>query len=86
VLVTAGLLLLFQGAITLAAKPLRPFAQNEMLVDELTAAGGAILVGIGIGLIGLKDLHTANYLPALILAPAVGYLFRRFERKPVVQG
>lgn len=85
VLVTAALLLLFQGAITLMAKPLRPLVKDTVLIDELSAAGGAILLGIGIGLIGLKDLHTANYLPALILAPCVAWLFRRFERKtPVI--
>src|SRR5947209_320715 len=69
VLVTAGLILIFQGAITLAAKPLRPLLHEGFLIDELTASGGAILFAIGIGLIGLKDLHTSNYLPALLLAP-----------------
>jgi uncharacterized protein len=83
VLVTAVLLFLFQGALTLSARPLRSLAQNEFLIDELTAAGGAILVGIGIGLIGLKDLHTANYLPALFLAPLVAVAFKRFESAKV---
>lgn len=80
VLVTAGLLLFFQGALTLLARPLRPLVQDHTLIDELSAAGGAILVGIGIGLLGIKDLRTANYLPALVLAPLVSLLFRRLER------
>jgi uncharacterized protein len=83
VLVTAGLVLIFQGAITFLAKPLKPLTENPVMLDELTASGGAILLGIGIGLIGLKDLHTANYLPALILAPVLGLLFKRIESAKV---
>jgi uncharacterized membrane protein YqgA involved in biofilm formation len=85
VMATALLLLIFQGVLTLLAKPLRPLAENTFLIDELTAAGGAILVGIGIGLIGLKDLHTANYLPALFLAPLVALAFKRFENAKVIE-
>jgi uncharacterized membrane protein YqgA involved in biofilm formation len=83
VLVTAVLLLVFQGAITLLARHLRFLSDQPFLIDELTAAGGAILLGIGIGLIGIKDLHTANYLPALVLAPIVATLFRRIENAKV---
>jgi uncharacterized membrane protein YqgA involved in biofilm formation len=81
VLVTAALVLIFQGALTLLARPLRGLAQNGLLLDELTAAGGAILLGIGIHLLDLKDLHTANYLPALVLAPVVAVGLRRLERR-----
>jgi len=81
VLVTAVLLLVFQGALTLLARKLKPLADRAELLDELTASGGAILIGIGIGLIGLKDLHTANYLPTLVLAPCVAALFVMLERR-----
>lgn len=83
VLVTAGLILVFQGGLTLLARPLKPLAQNPILLDELSASGGAILLGIGIGLIGIKDLHTANYLPALFLAPMVALAFKRIENAKV---
>lgn len=83
VLVTAAMLLVFQGILTLLARPLRSLARDAAMLDELTAAGGAILLGIGIGLIGLKDLRLANYLPALALAPLISLLFRRFERAKV---
>jgi uncharacterized protein len=81
VLVTAGLLLVFQTALTLLTRKLKPLADNPIMLDELTAAGGAILAGIGIGLIGLKDLHTANYLPALFLAPILALGFSRLEKR-----
>jgi uncharacterized membrane protein YqgA involved in biofilm formation len=83
VLVTALLLLLFQGALTLLARPLKPLVQNEWLIDELTASGGAILFGIALGLLGLANLHTANYLPALVLAPLVALGFKRMENAKV---
>lgn len=83
VLVTAALVLVFQGALTLCARPLKPLADNPTVIDEVTAAGGAIMLGIGIGLLGLKDLHTANYLPALVLAPLAGLGFKKMENAKV---
>jgi len=83
VLVTAALLLIFQGALTFLAQPLRRLTEEPFMIDELEAAGGAILLGIGIGLIGLIDLHTANYLPALFLAPLVAFGFKQIENAKV---
>jgi uncharacterized membrane protein YqgA involved in biofilm formation len=81
VLLTAGLLLLFQGAITLAARPLRKIARDEGALDEISGTGGAILLATGIGLVGLKDLHPANYLPAVFLAPVIALAARRLSRE-----
>ena len=39
------------------------------------------MIGTAIKLIGLKDLHIANYLPALFLAPFVTLAFGRLERR-----
>lgn len=80
VLVCAILVLVFQGLLTLGARQLRFLTDHEDRLDELTAAGGAILLGTGIGLLGLKDLHTANYLPALALAPAIATVASRLNR------
>jgi len=80
VLVTAFLLLIYQGAITLAARPLRPLAEDEELLSETTATGGAILFATGLGLLEIKDLQTANYLPAVFLAPILVMLGRKLNR------
>ena len=69
--VTAVLLLIFQGALTLAAKPLRPLAQHPSAMAEATAAGGALLMATAFGMLGIKDLFPTNYLPAIFLAPAL---------------
>jgi len=84
VLVTALLVLLFQGTLTLLARYLRPLAQDEETLAETSGTGGALLLGTGIGLIGLKDLQTANYLPAVFIAPLLVVLFRRLSRRPAV--
>lgn len=87
VLVTAALLFLLQGALTLLARFLAPLARNEAALAELSAAGGAILIGTGFGLLDIANLHTANYLPAIFIAPGLAILARwipqRFgARKP----
>ena len=83
VVVTAFLLLIYQGAITLAARPLKPLAEDEDILGETTATGGAILFATGLGLLGIKDLETANFLPAVFLAPIFVILGRKMVKKKV---
>ena len=59
-------ILVYQGALTLLSVLIQPYVTEELL-NELTGCGGCIIVMIGINLIGLKKIKTANYLPALIL-------------------
>lgn len=80
VLVTAVLVFLFQGGLTLLAKQLRPLAADEECLAGLSGAGGAILMATGLGLIGLTDLHTANYLPAIFLAPLLVLAARKLPK------
>jgi uncharacterized membrane protein YqgA involved in biofilm formation len=69
VLFSAVFLLVFQGAITLLASRLKWLRDDEQLLNEFTAVGGLMILSIGISLLGLKQMPTANYLPALILVP-----------------
>ena len=59
-------ILLYQGALTLAAGFLKPFVSDLMLA-ELTGIGGAFVLMIGLNLLGLKKIKTADFLPALLL-------------------
>jgi uncharacterized membrane protein YqgA involved in biofilm formation len=77
VLLTAGLVLVFQGLLTLGARYLQPVADDAEALAELGATGGAILLGTGLGLLEIKDLHTANYLPSIFLAPAIVMIGRK---------
>ena len=79
VLFSAVLVLIYQGAITLLAAQLQNLATAAML-NELSAAGGVILLGIAIsGLLEIKKIRTASFLPALILAPLIVYLLTLFH-------
>jgi uncharacterized membrane protein YqgA involved in biofilm formation len=40
----------------------------------MTAAGGLIIIGIGLKLLNIKDLRLANYLPALAVTPGLVWL------------
>lgn len=69
VLFSAVFVLVVQGAITLAAKPMSFLQSDTTLLAEFEGTGGPIMVAIGLSLLELKKIPTANYLPALILAP-----------------
>ena len=59
-------ILVYQGGITLLAGVLQPLV-NELLMGELTAVGGVLVIMIGLNLLGISKLKTANYIPALLI-------------------
>lgn len=61
--------LLYQGALTLSAS-WAAGVFSEPMVAALTAAGGILIIGIGLRLLELREVRVANLLPALVLAPA----------------
>ena len=81
VLVTAGIVLVCQSTLTWGARQLKPIASDGDLLAELSATGGIMLIGIGLGLLNIKQLPMANYLPALVFAPLFVLAGRRFQRK-----
>ena len=69
VLFSAIVVLIYQGGITLLAVQAQSFFTTAM-ITEMSAAGGVILLAISIsGLLELRPIRTANFLPALVLAP-----------------
>lgn len=81
VVATAFLVLVLQSLLTWAAKPLKPIAENPDLLAEMSGAGGAMLVGTGLGLLEIKAIPVANYLPALVLAPAFVFVGRKWSER-----
>lgn len=69
-------LLLYQGGLTLIARLLGQ-TLSPAITDEMTAAGGLILIGLGINLLEIKQVKLLNLLPALLLAPLFAWLFAR---------
>jgi uncharacterized membrane protein YqgA involved in biofilm formation len=71
-------LLLFQGGITLLAYWLGDFVSTEV-VNELTAVGGVLLVGLGINILEIKVIRIMNMLPSLLVIVALVWLRSYFN-------
>lgn len=66
VLFAALPLVIFQSSITLSAEWLQPFL-SELVIDQMSATGGVIILGLGINLLEIKSLRITNMLPALLI-------------------
>lgn len=69
--------LVFQGALTLSAQAAAG-AFSPAVVAAMTAAGGLMIMGIGLRLLELREVRVASLLPALVLAPVAVGLVERF--------
>lgn len=67
-------LLIFQGGITLLAMQFGDFIP-EIMITELSAVGGILLIGLGINILDIKKINVLNMLPALITIIILLWLF-----------
>lgn len=67
-------LLIYQGGLTLFAASLQSFFTTA-LINELSAVGGLLLLGLGINILGIKKLKVLNMLPSLVIAVILAYIF-----------
>lgn len=63
-------LFLYQGFITLGASYAQYFFTTS-LITELSAVGGVILIGLGMDILEIKKIKTANMLPSLVIVVIV---------------
>jgi uncharacterized membrane protein YqgA involved in biofilm formation len=70
VLLAALTVLVYQGGLTLGAGLVKALL-TEAMVAEMTATGGALILAIGLNLLDLTLIRVANFLPALVIAPAL---------------
>jgi hypothetical protein len=80
VLVSALVVLVFQGALTLLATPLRPVAKDTELIAEISAVGGTMMMAIGLKLLDIKSIPVADFLPSLAVAPLLLVVGRRVSK------
>lgn len=71
---SAILVLVYQGGITLFASYLEPLL-NFIVLSELTATGGLLIIGIGLNILGITKIKVGNLLPALVAAVVISLLF-----------
>jgi uncharacterized membrane protein YqgA involved in biofilm formation len=74
---SGGAVLLVQGSISLGAGLVQGIL-TEPMITELSATGGVILIGLGLLLLDIKQIRVANFLPALMVAPLLVWLWERF--------
>jgi uncharacterized membrane protein YqgA involved in biofilm formation len=67
----------FQGTITLlCAQYLKPFLETHKLVDPVNAVGGLLVFSVALVILQLKKMELADYLPSLIFAPLLAWIWR----------
>lgn len=65
----ALVLFCWQGAIYLLAGAIAPYVTSDLLT-ELSLVGGALIFSSGLGILGIEQIKTLNYLPALAVSAA----------------
>jgi uncharacterized membrane protein YqgA involved in biofilm formation len=70
VLFSAVTVFVFQGGLSLLAR-LAQLGMTGAMIAEMTATGGALIIGIGIVLLDIKRIRLASYLPGIFVAPLI---------------
>jgi len=73
VIFSAVFVFIYQGALTLLARYFQSVL-SDAVVTELSAAGGVVMLGLAINLLGIGKVKVGNLLPALPLAAAVTWI------------
>jgi len=63
--------LLYQGLLTILAGSAKEFLSGYAM-NEVTAVGGLLLIGLGINILEIKNLKVSNMLPSLLVAALLG--------------
>lgn len=63
-------ILIYQGSLTLLAG-LAQRVLTEVMIAEMSATGGVMILAIGLLLLDLKRIRVANLLPGLVIAPLI---------------
>ncbi|MGA9518770.1 MAG: DUF554 domain-containing protein [Trichococcus sp.] len=64
VLLSAGLILIYEGGISLFANVLAPLL-TDSVINEMTCVGSLLIVGLALNMLKLTDLKIMNYAPAV---------------------
>ncbi len=84
VLLSAGTVLVVQGALSLGAHALAPLLSDPAGQAELFAAGGVMMLGLGLRILELKPIRVGNMLPALLYAPLLTLLAHWLAQRGVL--
>ena len=55
---------------------LEPFLRHHDLLDSVNAVGGMLVFCVALIVLELKKLQLADYLPSLVMAPVIAWVFQ----------
>jgi len=67
-------LLIYQGALTFLAQMLNDRV-SSLYINELSAVGGLMLIGMGLNILEITKIKVINMLPALVVVLALVWMF-----------
>ncbi|MDY6915677.1 MAG: DUF554 domain-containing protein [Candidatus Cloacimonadota bacterium] len=67
-------LLIYQGGLTLLTALIGDYF-NQVIVNELSAVGGLMLLALGLRILKIKDIKVLNMLPSLVIVVVLGMIF-----------
>lgn len=67
-------ILIYQGSLTLLAKWMGG-SFNQAMINEVSAVGGILLIGMGISIMDIKKIHVIDFITALIYIVPLVYFF-----------
>jgi uncharacterized protein len=70
VAIAAATVLVIQGGLSLGAGVFEDVLKGDAL-DVLTSTGGVLILGISLKLLDVADVRVGNFLPALVIGPAL---------------
>lgn len=65
----------FEGSLALGAHGLEPFLRAHNLLDSISGVGGMLVFCVALVLLELKKVELADYLPSLVAAPLITWLW-----------
>lgn len=69
---------ILQGGITILAKQMERFF-TKVIIAQISAAGGLLIIAIGIRLLGLGEVNIENLLPSLIIISLLSWANEQFQ-------
>lgn len=78
VIFSVFVILIYQGALSLLASNASFLLENEIYVNGISVVGGIIIVGIGLNMLNITKIKTANMLFALFIIPLYDFIMIKY--------
>lgn len=72
VMLSAIVVFIYQGSITLAASFLSTFL-SDIAINNMTAVGSLLILGLGLNMLGVTKIKVSNLLPSIIIAVLLSF-------------